>query len=85
MEREVERAEVPITHLIVRRLTDHSDLLDGLLQDGGRSDGEALAENGATGDAAWAERSLGHAGEVRRPEPGARPQKAKLPASRDFR
>jgi len=61
-------AEVPITHLIVRRLTDRSDLLDGLL-----------------GDSAWAERSIGRADEVKRPEPGARRPKAKLPDSRDFR
>ena len=30
VERETERAEVPITHLICRRLIDRSDLLDGL-------------------------------------------------------
>jgi len=77
VERETENAEVPITHLIVRRLTDRSDLLDGLPQ------GEEAPEHG---DAAWAERSLGRADEVRRPEPGARrPPRAKLPASRDFR
>ena len=77
LEREAERAEVPITHLIVRRLTDRSDLLDGLPQ------GEEAPERG---DAAWAERSLGRADEVRRPEPGARrPPRARLPASRDFR
>jgi error-prone DNA polymerase len=76
VERE-ERAEIPIIHLIVRRLTDRSDLLDGLLQDG------MMAE--ARSDAAWAERSLGHADEVRRPEPGARQPRAPLPGSRDFR
>ena len=77
VERETQHAEVPITHLIVRRLTDRSDLLDGLPQ------GEEAPERG---DAAWAERSLGRADEVRRPEPGARrPPRARLPASRDFR
>ncbi|MDI3308247.1 MAG: error-prone DNA polymerase, partial [Acetobacteraceae bacterium] len=76
VEREAERSEVPIIHLIVRRLTDRSDLLDGLLQE----------EAPGHGDMAWAERSLGHADEVRRPEPGSRrPPRAKLPASRDFR
>lgn len=72
VERETQRAEVPITHLIVRRLLDRSDLLDGLSAiDGG-------------GD--WAERALGRADEVRRPEPGSRgPTPAKLPRSRDFR
>ena len=75
IERETERAEVPITHLICRRLVDRSDLPDGLSSiDGG-------------GDAAWAGRALGRADEVRRPEPGSgRPQPpAKLPRSRDFR
>src|SRR3712207_8635965 len=33
VERETEHAEVPIVHLIVRRLTDRSDLLDGLLSE----------------------------------------------------
>ncbi len=75
VEREATHAEVPIIHLIVRRLADRSDLLDGLLHDG-------PAEGG--GNAAWAERSLGHADEVRRPEPGRSP-KARLPTSRDFR
>jgi error-prone DNA polymerase len=74
-ERETERAEVPITHLIVRRLTDRSDLLDGLLS----------AEDSA-GGGAWGGRALGRADEVRRPEPGSRgPAGARLPASRDFR
>jgi error-prone DNA polymerase len=77
VERETQHAEVPIAHLIVRRLTDCSDLLDGLPQ------GKEAPERG---DATWAERSLGRADEVRRPEPGARrPPRARLPASRDFR
>lgn len=79
VEREAERAEVPIIHLIVRRLTDRSDLLDGLLQEGGTPDGESQAENGDLGDAARTERRPGQA------EPGVRPPKARLPASRDFR
>ena len=75
IEREVERAEVPITHLLVRRLIDRSDLLDGL-----------VAVDGPDAAAEVAERTLGRADEVRRPEPGSRraPQ-AKLPGSRDFR
>ncbi len=74
VERETEHAEVPITHLICRRLVDRSDLLDGLSSIDG-------------GDNAWAGRALGRADEVRRPEPGSRaPQPgAKLPKSRDFR
>ena len=36
-------------------------------------------------DAAWAERSLGHADEVRQPEPGSRRPRSRLPGSRDFR
>jgi error-prone DNA polymerase len=72
VEREVEQAEVPITHLIVRRLIDRSDLLNLLVE-----------TDGGTTSPDWAERSLGWADEVRRPEPGsARP---KLPGSRDFR
>ncbi len=71
VERETEHAEVPITHLICRRLVDRSDLLDGL-----------SSVDGA--DAAWAARSLGQADEVRRPEPGSR-SPSKLPRSRDFR
>ena len=72
VERETERAEVPITHLICRRLVDRSDLLDGL---------------GLVGDGGeWAGRALGRADEVRRSEPGLRsPSPAKLPKSRNFR
>jgi len=71
VERETERAEVPITHLIVRRLVDRSDLLDGL----------SPVDDG---DAFWAGRALGRADEVRRPEPGSQ-RPAKLPRSRDVR
>jgi error-prone DNA polymerase len=72
VEREVEQAEVPITHLIVRRLLDRSDLLNRLVEiDVGRPDGE------------WTGRSLAPADEVRRPEPGS--GRLKLPGSRDFR
>ena len=74
VERVTEHTRVPITHLIVRRLVDRSDLLDGLLQPGI-----------ATGDTDWAERNLGRSDEVRRPEPERRKPKARLPGSRDFR
>jgi error-prone DNA polymerase len=85
LEREAEHAEVPILHLVVRRLTDCSDLLDGLPQAEIPPAMEPLPESGSRGAAAWAERSLGRADEVRKPEPGARSPKARLPASRDFR
>jgi error-prone DNA polymerase len=72
VERLAEKVEVPINHLIVGSQIDRSDLLDGL----------SLADHGG----AWAERSLGQADEVRRPEPGSRQAlPAKLPPSRDFR
>ncbi len=74
VEREVAHAEVPITHLIVRRLVDRSDLLDGLTD-----------PNAAADSSDWAERALGRADEVRRPEPGSRRPKTRLPGSRDFR
>ena len=69
MERVDEHAEVPILHVIVRRLIDRSDLLDGLSQ--------------VDGPEAWG-RMLGRADEVRRPDPGSR-RPVKLPQSRDFR
>jgi error-prone DNA polymerase len=71
-ERQTEGAEVPILHVIARRLIDRSDLLDGLR----RSD---------AGDAAWAERGLGRADEVRRPDPGSAAPRPVLGKSRDFR
>ena len=71
VEREAERAEVPITHLICRKLEDRSDLLSGLMQGG-------LSED-------WSNRALGHADEVRRPDPGSTCPSAKMPESRDFR
>jgi hypothetical protein len=77
VEREVEHAEVPITHLIVRTLADRSDLLDGLAEPDRDSVGSGSG---------WAERTPGYAEGVRRPEPSSRrPPKAKLPGSRDFR
>jgi error-prone DNA polymerase len=85
LEREAEHAEVPILHLIVRKLTDRSDLLDGLLQGEDAPDEEPLLDDSGSEGTAWAERSLGRADEVRKPEPGARSPKARLPASRDFR
>jgi error-prone DNA polymerase len=74
VERQVEHAEVPITHLVVRRLIDRSDLL-GCLTDPGI----------AAGDSDWVDRVLGRADEVRRPEPGSQRTGVKLPGSRDFR
>ena len=74
VEREVEQAEVPITHVIVGRLVDRSDLLNGLTDVTDPTEGNA-----------WIERALGRADEVRRPEPGSQQSKTKLPGSRDFR
>ncbi|MBI0536924.1 DNA polymerase III subunit alpha [Roseomonas sp. KE2513] len=71
VEREAERAEVPITHLICRKLEDRSDLLQGLMQ-GSRHEG-------------WSERAIGHADEVRRPDPGSAGPQRLMPSSRDFR
>jgi error-prone DNA polymerase len=73
VEREFEQAEVPITHLIVERLIDRSDLLSRLVE----------IDSNATSDHDWTEKALGRADEVRRPEPGS--QRPKLPGSRDFR
>jgi error-prone DNA polymerase len=58
VERTEESTEVPIIHLIVDRLEDRSELLDSL----GHLDGAP---------AGW-DRAIGHADEVRRPEPGSR-------------
>ncbi|WP_211866988.1 hypothetical protein [Neoroseomonas terrae] len=71
VEREDKHAEVPIVHLIASRIIDRSDLLDQI----GRIDGQD--------DGAWAERMLGRADEVKRPEPGSR--RVKMPGTRDFR
>jgi len=71
IERETEHAEVPVTHLICRRLTDHSDLLRKL--------------NTSANDIAWSDAMLGRTDEVRRPDPGSARAKAGLPTSRDFR
>ena len=79
VEREVAQAKVPITHLIVERLIDRSDLLSQLVD----IDGDA--SNGTTPDQDWTEKALGRADEVRRPEPGSQRPKPKLPGSRDFR
>src|SRR4051812_23552892 len=73
VEREVAQAEVPITHLIVERLVDRSDLLSRLVE----------IDSSTTPDRDWTEKALGRADEVRRPEPGS--QRPKLPGSRDFR
>jgi error-prone DNA polymerase len=79
VERETEHAEVPVVHLICRRLVDRSDLLDGLLH------AEHKGDRGA-----WGERALGRADEVRRPErdsgkPHPDDAAPRLPRSRDFR
>jgi error-prone DNA polymerase len=72
IERETDHAEVPITHLICRKLTDRSDLLQQL----------SVPDTHQT----WIDATLGHADEVRRPDPGsARAKTAGLPGSRDFR
>ncbi len=71
IERETEHAEVPITHLICRKLTNCGDLLQRL--------------NVSGDDLAWSDAMLGRADEVRRPDPGSARAKAGLPASRDFR
>jgi len=64
-------AEVPIVHLIVRRLLDRSDLLSGLA---------ALDRPGAAGP--W-KRALARADEVEKGEQRGSPR-ARLPRSRDF-
>jgi error-prone DNA polymerase len=71
IERETEHAEVPVTHLICRKLIDRGDLLRQL----------SIPES----DTAWGDAMLGRADEVRRPDPGSARAKAGLPASRDFR
>ena len=52
VEREATNTEVPVIHLIVRRLLDRSELLDAL----------------ASGDPGWADQLLGRADEVRKPD-----------------
>ncbi|MBR0667197.1 hypothetical protein GXW71_22755 [Roseomonas hellenica] len=53
-----EHAEVPLVHLIVRRLIGRSDLLDSL------KEAEGLDRLG------WADHALSRADEVRRLDPG---------------
>jgi error-prone DNA polymerase len=69
IEREIKHAEVPITHLICRTLTDRTDLLNGLMHQ--------------QANLPWGDAALGRADEVRRPEPGSR-KPIKMPGSRDF-
>jgi error-prone DNA polymerase len=71
IERETEHAEVPITHLICRKLIDRSDLLGQL----GASERDV-----ALGDAA-----PDRVDAVRQHSPGSTRARAGLPASRDFR
>jgi error-prone DNA polymerase len=69
IQRESEHAEVPITHVICKRLLDRTDLLNSLRQ------GDTAT--------AWGDAALARADEVRRPDPGScRP--VKMPGSRDF-
>ena len=70
VEREAERAEVPIIHLICGRLEDHSDLLRGLMEGGVPN--------------SWSDGAIGRADEVRRSDPGSARPLPKLPGSRDF-
>ncbi|USQ74073.1 error-prone DNA polymerase (plasmid) [Roseomonas mucosa] len=71
VEREERRAEVPIVHLICRRLEDRSDLLQGL-----------MAKPGPEG---WSDRSIGRADELCRPDPGSGRHAHRMPGSHDFR
>jgi error-prone DNA polymerase len=72
IERETDHAEVPITHLICRKLIDRSDLLQQLSVPNAHQ--------------AWIDATVGRADEVRRPDPAsARAKIAGLPESRDFR
>jgi error-prone DNA polymerase len=71
VEREAQHAEVPIIHLIVRRLRDRTPWLDALSRE----------------DAAWADHALGRADEVRKPDMPRAPAHLAphLARSRDFR
>ena len=71
VERETEHAEVPIIHLICRKLIDRSDLLKGLVRSGAGTN--------------WSDIALLRGDEVRRPDPGSAQPRGKMPASRDFR
>ncbi|MCR0984951.1 hypothetical protein [Roseomonas populi] len=72
VERLAENVEVHVNNLIVTRPEDRTDLLDRL----------SVADQGGN----RAERSLGRADEVKRPDPGShRTTATKLPPSRDFR
>ncbi|USQ74387.1 hypothetical protein NF552_24705 (plasmid) [Roseomonas mucosa] len=71
VEREERRAEVPIVHLICRRLEDRSDLLRGLMAE--------------PGPESWGDRSMARADEVRRADPGSGRSSQRMPGSRDFR
>jgi error-prone DNA polymerase len=69
IEREIEHAEVPITHLICRTLTDRTDLLNSLMH--------------REANLSWDNAALGRTDEVRRPDPGSR-RPVRMPGSRDF-
>jgi error-prone DNA polymerase len=70
IQRETAQVEVPITHLLCRRLIDRTDLTNGLMQ------ADYSAEFGGA--------ALGRADEVRRPEPRLAHGGSRMPASRDF-
>jgi error-prone DNA polymerase len=69
IERETQHAEVPITHLICKTLTDRTDLLNGLMH--------------READLPWGDAALSRTDEVRRPDPGSR-RPIQMPGSRDF-
>ena len=71
IERQAERVEVPVIHVIARRLVDRTDLLDRLIQ----------AEDAT----AWGDAGPVRADEVRRPDRGSARPAVRMPASRDFR
>lgn len=61
VERETEHAEVPVTHVIARRLFDRSDLLDGLWHAGEGSDRDGATRVGSVDPRP----SLGHSRDFR--------------------
>jgi error-prone DNA polymerase len=69
IERETEQAEVPITHLICRTLTDRTELLNSLMHQ--------------QANLPWGDAALGRADRVRRPDPGSL-RLSRMPGSRDF-
>jgi len=70
IQREDGKAEVPIVHIVTKRLTDQTSLLRDL------TEAEAPPD--------WTDATLARADEVRRPDPGSR-RIQRMPPSRDFR